>query len=124
MDGAMHRPILEKNLIPNVKGFYGRRKWTYQQDNDPEHTANLTKEWLTKKKINVFQCPDLNTIENLWGTLKKQVHQRNPKNLAELKEICIDEWRKISPHVCEGLISQYENSFQTVIMNKCFATKY
>ena len=26
MDGAMYRQILEKNLIPSAKFFYGRRK--------------------------------------------------------------------------------------------------
>ena len=128
MNGATYRKISTKNLILSAKGFYGRRKWTFQQDNDPKHTADLESKWFTKNKINVLQwpskSPDLNPIENLWGTLKKQVHQRNPKNLAELKGICIEEWRKITPHVCEGLISSYENRLQVSIMNKGFTTKY
>lgn len=128
MDGAMYRQILDENLIPSARGFYGRRKWTFQQDNDPKHTANLTKEWFIKKKINVLpwpsQSPDLNPIENLWGTLKKQVHERNPTNIGELKEFCIEEWKKIPPSACEGLISSYENRLRAVIANKGFGTKY
>lgn len=128
MDGAMYRQILEKSLIPSAKQLFRRRKWTFQQDNDPKHTANLTREWFNKKKINVLQwpsqSPDLNPIENLWGTLKNKVRQRSPKNLAELKEMCIEEWANISPQVCERLISSYENRLRAVIMNKGSATKY
>lgn len=35
-------------------------------------------------------------IENLWRELKTGVRQRNPKNLQEVKDICQEEWMKIS----------------------------
>ncbi len=47
-----------------------------QQDNNPKHTSNSTKEWLKKNKINVLewlsQSPDLNPIKMLWKDLSKQ----------------------------------------------------
>ena len=42
------------------------------------------------------KSPDLNPIDNLWGTRKNKIRQRGRKNLAELKEICIVEWADIS----------------------------
>ena len=41
----------------------------FQYDNDPKHTANLTKDWLSDNKVIVLDWPaqslDLNPIEHL-----------------------------------------------------------
>ncbi|KAI4894509.1 hypothetical protein NFI96_019966 [Prochilodus magdalenae] len=67
------------------------RGWVFQHDNDPKHTARITKEWLRKKQIRVLEwpspSPDLNPIEDLWRELKLRVSQRQPRNLADLEEI-------------------------------------
>ena len=59
----------EENLLPSARKLKLGRKFTFQHDNDPKHTAEATLEWLRNKKINVLECcnqsPDLNPIKNL-----------------------------------------------------------
>ena len=63
MDQAKYR----KNLLPSARKLKLGRKFIFQHDNDPKHTAKATLEWLSNKKINVpespSQSPDLNPIK-------------------------------------------------------------
>uniref|UniRef100_A0A9J8AVQ5 Uncharacterized protein n=1 Tax=Cyprinus carpio carpio TaxID=630221 RepID=A0A9J8AVQ5_CYPCA len=68
------------------------RRFTFQHDNDPKHTAKLTSQSLKEKKVNVLQCsspsPDSNPTENLWNDLTTAVHKQSPSNLTELEQFC------------------------------------
>jgi len=71
MTMAMYCEILG-NLLPSVRALKMGRGWVFQHDNDPKHTARITKECLCKKHIKVLawptsQSPDLNPIENHLG---------------------------------------------------------
>ena len=46
MNGAKYREILDENLLQSVQYLRLGRRFTFQQDNDPEHTAKTTQEWL------------------------------------------------------------------------------
>lgn len=130
INGAMYMEILEKNLLPSTRTVRMRRGWVFQQDNDPKHTAKVTRNWFQRKRIKVLgwpsQSPDLglNPIENLWKELKIRIHQWAPRNLQDLKTVCVEEWAKITPDHCDRLVSSYRKRLEAVIANKGFSTEY
>ena len=96
---AKYRDILNENLVQSAQDLRLGRRFTFQQDNDPKHTAKTMQELLRDNSMNVLerpsQSPDLNPIEHLWRDLKMSVHQWSPSNLTELERICREEWQKI-----------------------------
>ena len=85
MDGAKYRDILERNLKKFSRDLRLGRRFTFQQDNDPKHTAKATHKLFMGKHLKDLelpsQSPALNPIENRWYDLKIAVHFRNPSNL-------------------------------------------
>ena len=81
---------------------------TCPQDNDPNHTAKRTQEWLRDKSLNVLewasQSPDLNLIKHFCTDLKIAVQQHSPVNLLELERICREEWDKLPKYQCAKLV--------------------
>ena len=127
-ENTKYKEILEGNLFQSSRDLRLARRFTFQQDNDPKHTAKATLEWFKGRHVNVLerprQSPDLNPIENLWYDLKITVHQRNPSNLKELEQFCLEEWEKIPVARCAKLIETYPKRLWDVIAAKGGSTKY
>ncbi|KAF2343723.1 hypothetical protein FHG87_025521 [Trinorchestia longiramus] len=125
MNDRKYREILEEQLLLLLKL---KRGWKFQQENDPKQTANETKEWLRMKKINNLkwpsQSPHMILIESFGRELKWKIQKRGPNNITELKEICIEEWNKITTKTCKRLVVNYYKRLEAIINNKGYARKY
>ena len=52
---AKYREILDENLLQSAQDFRLGRRFTFQQDNDPKHTAKTMQEWLRDKSLNALE---------------------------------------------------------------------
>ena len=46
INGEKYREILEENQLQSAQDLRLGRRFTFQQDNNPKHTAKTTQEWL------------------------------------------------------------------------------
>ncbi len=126
IDGIMNSQILKEKMLPSLRAL-GRRA-LFQHDNDPKHTSKATVGFLKKNKVKVIQwpsmSPDLNPIEHLWGILKRQVEHHSPSSIQSLKEVILEEWKKIDLAKCRQLVHSMPRRLGAVIKNHGGHTKY
>ena len=100
--------ILEAGLVPFISERFsdGHRLF---HDNDPKHASGLIENFFECNNINWWptppESPDLNPIENVWGSLKQYLRNNyKPKNLQELKDGIEQFWVTLTPEVCKRYI--------------------
>ncbi len=125
MNSQMYCSILKEKMLPSLRAL-GRRA-LFQHDNDPKHTSKATVGFLKKNRVKVIQwpsmSPDLNPIEHLWGILKRQVEHHSPSSIQSLKEVILEEWKKIDLAKCRQLVHSMPRRLGNVIKNHGGHTK-
>ncbi|GFW99113.1 transposable element Tcb2 transposase [Trichonephila clavipes] len=100
--------ILKNNLSQSASKLGLDRSFTFQQDNDPKHTARVVREWLlynVRKQVKTPpQSPDLNPIEHLWDYFDRQIRKQEIKTKNDLKKALLEEWQKIPSSITQNLV--------------------
>ncbi|CEI94556.1 hypothetical protein RMCBS344292_08765 [Rhizopus microsporus] len=114
-DGRMNADdyvrILDGDLTDTLNYYSLRNKdFIFQHDDDPKHTANVTKKYLyEQKKYTVLpwqaQSPDFNPIEHIWRHLKLKlaVYKQSARGVHELWERVQNEWNTFDADICYSM---------------------
>ena len=111
--------IFEAGLLPFIREkFPGGHR--LQQDNDPKHCSAHIESFFEENGINWWatppESPDLNPIENVWGSLKQYLRNiHKPKNLDDLKTGIERFWATMSPEVCSRYIGHLQKVMPKVV---------
>jgi len=121
MDAERLERICEAGLLPFLRDVFpdGHR---LQQDNDPKHASLRIEDFFEEKGVNWWptppESPDLNPIENIWGSLKQYLRNvYKPKNLEESKNGIQQFWVTLTPEVCTRYIQHIQKVIPKVIEN-------
>ncbi len=83
---------------------------------------------LNKLRVKVMDwpsmTPDLNTIEHLWGILKRKVEKRMVSNIHQLRDVVVEEWKRTPVATCEALVNSMPKRVKAVVENNGGHTKY
>lgn len=132
IDGIMtadyYISILKRNLTESARKVGLEKKFTFQQDNDPKHTAHKTTAYFRASRIKLLewpsQSPDLNPIENLWSILDQNVDKGDVTNRDKLFEALEKAWTNIDSQHIKNLVESMPRRLQSVIEAKGGQTKY
>ena len=119
MDGIRFGEILDTSLISFLSECFpgGHR---FQMDNDPKYRSKHIENYLKRNAVNWWvtppKSPDLNPIENIWGSLKQFLRNTyKPHNLEELKQGILQFWQSLTPTVCRNYINHLHKVIPRVV---------
>ncbi|GFU90196.1 transposable element Tcb1 transposase [Trichonephila clavipes] len=97
--------ILKENLPASAENLGIEDDCQFYQDNDPKHSAQITRRWLLYKCPKVIKTPiqsptPLSTCGAYWKKILREYHFSNKPKMEILRE----EWSKIDQEAKENLV--------------------
>lgn len=103
------------------------RRFTFQQDNAPAHTARSTVQFLTTIDVKSLpwsgNSPDINPIENVWSMVAKAADY-NVTNKQQLFDSVRRAWDQVSVEYIRNLYHSMPRRLSEAIRNRGGSTHY
>lgn len=130
MNAVKYIEVLKRQLLPQIREWYGENPWILQQDSAPCHTAKAVKTWFARNDVQLLpwagNSPDMNPIESLWNILKDEIYREPIATKRKLIERLIQVWfhsEKIQEQ-CKALIHGMPRRVKALLDVKGCHTKY
>ncbi len=126
LEQNQYHQIIRHQLMPSARRLFNNRNWTFQEDNDPKHTANSTKALYNQLHILCEEwpanSPDLNPIEKLWQCLDIMCKDRRCNTKEELFLTLQEAWNCIPIDYLTSLVESMTRRLNAVIDAKGYPT--
>ncbi|WP_181013619.1 transposase, partial [Enterobacter cloacae complex sp. 2DZ2F20B] len=93
----------------------------FQQNNASIHVFNLSKTWFQRENIALLpwraKSPDLNPIENVWGSLVREVYKDGKQyaTVNELKHGILTAWQNLDVNYFIHLVNSMKQRVYNLI---------
>ena len=120
--------LLRGALPSSVRSLGLGNDFIFQQDNASCHSAQYTRNWMARNKVDVLewpaQSPDLNPIEHLWDVLGRSLGATTFPNQEELWKCLQEQWRQFPRVTTAKLVESMPRRIEAVIKARGGYTRY
>lgn len=131
VNASLYAKIIKEELPSSIKLMNLQPdKVLFVQDNAPAHKSEKVLDLLDELGIETIEwppfSPDLNPIENLWGFLKRSVHnyEEPAEDLDELWRRFSTIWNSLTPDFLQAYVESMSKRLQLVIEANGDSIKY
>jgi transposase len=119
-----YRQMLIRQMRPSARRLHGDN-FIFQHDNHPKHTARVVQNYLRNQQIDVPpQSLDLNSIENLWAVLGRQLNKRKCRSGVQLLECLKKTWENLRNDYLHNLVESIPRRCRKVINSGGYPIAY
>ncbi|GFV66333.1 transposable element Tcb2 transposase [Trichonephila clavipes] len=126
-----YKDVLQNRLIPQLEEWFPNgESYIFMQDESPCHTARSIKAFLAEQNIPLLDwpgnSPGMNTIENVWKLMKREVAKDVNTNKTQLLERIIHVWNHPPQmqETAQSCIYSMPRRIEALIAAKGGTTKY